>query len=169
MTDGRLRERLDDGADRAVRSRLGRGLARLGMLIVMLVSLPLRGTRYLLGQARGTWLNLNRGWNYLTFDNILPPSLTGLGQWIIETTPKLLGLRNTKPWQQVAAALSVIGVALLATFLTGGFLIATVIIVAALGSIGIARHIPDANEKWNEWTAALPIKNDYDVPRWRRD
>ncbi len=67
------------------------------------------------------------------------------------------------------AALSVIGFAFLAAFLSGGWLIGTVVIVAALGSVGIVRFVPAVNDKWEEWTAALPIKNDYDVPRWKRD
>jgi len=135
----------------------------------MLLALPVRGFRFLVYQARGTRRNVGRGWDYLTFDNILPPSLVGLGQWLIETMPKLAGIRSTTPWQQVGAALSVIGFAFLAAFLSGGWLIGTVVIVAALGSIGIIRFVPAVNDKWEEWTAALPIKRDYDVPRWKRD
>lgn len=138
-------------------------------MLMLLATLPVRGFRFLLEQARGTWSNAGRGWDYLTFDNLLPPSITGTIQWFIETMPKLLGLRSTKPWQQVGAAMSVIGVALLATVLTGGFLIATVVIVAGLGSMGVIRFVPAVNEKWNEWRAAMPVKDDYDVPRWKRD
>jgi len=149
--------------------RLREGLSRLVSLLWMLVALPVRGFRFLLVQARGTWRNVGRGWDYLTFDNILPPSLVDLGQWLIETFPKLLGIRSTSPWQQVGAALSVIGFAFLAAFLSGGWLIGTVVIVAAFGSIGVVRFVPAVNDKWEEWTAALPIKRDYDVPRWKRD
>lgn len=169
MTDGRVRERLDDGADRAAGSRVGSLLAGFGKLVVMLVMLVPRGVGLLIRQARGTRRNADRGWDYLTFDNMLPPSIVGTIQWFVETTPKLVGLRDTKPWQQVGAALSLIGFALLATFLTGGFLIATVGIVTALGAVGIVRFVPAVNDKWNEWRAALPVKDDYDVPRWRRD
>jgi len=148
---------------------LRKGLSRLDSLFWMLLMLPVQGLRFLGAQARGTWQNLGRGWDYLTFDNILPPSITGTIQWFIETIPKLLGIRSTSPWQQVGAAVSVIGFALLATVLSGGWLIGTVVIVAGLGSIGFVRVVPAVNDKWNEWGAALPIKNDYDVPRWKRD
>jgi len=90
-------------------------------------------------------------------------------QWTIEIIPKLLGIRGATPWQQIGAAISVIGFALLASFLTGGALIGTVVIVIGLGSIGVARLIPAVNDEYGEWIAALPIKNDYDLPRWKRD
>lgn len=137
--------------------------------LLMLVMLIPRGVGFLIRQARGTWRNTGRGWDYLTFDNILPPSITGTIQWFIETIPKLFGLRDTKPWEQFGAALSVIGVALLATVLTGGYLIATVLVVGGLGSFGLVRFVPAVNDKWTEWRAALPIKNDYDLARWERD
>ena len=149
--------------------RLKEGLGWLASMLWMLVMLVPRGFQFLVGQARGTWDNAGRGWDYLTFDNILPPSITGTIQWFIETIPKLLGLRDTTPWQQIGAAASLIGFALLATFLTGGWLIGTVVIVAALGSVGIVRFVPAVNDQYQEWRAALPIKNDYDVPRWKRD
>ncbi len=149
--------------------RLRDGLERLASMLWMLVMLIPRGFQFLVGQARGTWDNTGRGWDYLTFDNLLPPSITGTIQWFIETIPKLLGLRDTKPWQQIGAAASLIGFALLATFLTGGWLIGTVVIVAALGSVGAVRFIPAVNDQYKEWRAALPIKNDYDLPRWKRD
>lgn len=161
--------RLPDWGVDADGSRLRMGLRRIVGLAAMIFTLPLRGARFLLDQARGTRQNADRGWDYLTFDAMLPPSITGTIQWFIETIPKLLGLRSTKPWQQVGAALSVIGVAILATVLSGGFLIATVVIVAGLGSMGLVRFVPAVNDRWNKWRAALPVRDDYDVPRWKRD
>lgn len=120
-------------------------------------------------QASGTRRNLGRAWGYLTVDRLLPPSIRSTIQWFIETIPKLLGIRSTSPWQQIGASASVIGVALLATFLTGGVLIGTVAIVLGFGAIGAARLVPAVNEKYSEWAAALPIKSDYDLPRWKRD
>lgn len=149
--------------------RLKDGLSRVGSLLMLLAALPFRGGRFLLEQARGTRENAGRAWDYLTFDNILPPSIRDLIQWIIEIVPKLFGVRDTSPWQQVGAALSVIGFAFLATVLTGGWLIATVVIVAGLGSMGLIRFVPAVNDRWNKWRAALPVKDDYDVPRWKRD
>lgn len=149
--------------------RLKGGLGRMASALWMLLMLPYRGLNFLVAQARGTWENVGRGWDYLTFDNLLPPGITGTIQWFIETIPKLLGIRSTSPWQQVGAAASVIGVALLATVLSGGWLIGTVVIVAAFGSIGLIRFVPAINDKYEEWRAALPIKSDYDVPRWKRD
>ncbi len=175
MADGEGRgwygdeERHREAAEKAQRSRIGMVISRLWMLVMFLVSLPLRGLRFLVGQARGTWRNTGRAWDYLTFDNMLPPSITSTIQWFIETIPKLLGIRGTKPWQQVGAALSLIGFALLATFLTGGWLIGTVIIVAGLGSIGLVRLVPAVNDQYEEWTSQLPIKRDYDIARWKRD
>lgn len=141
---------------------VGKGLRGMGS--------RLRGAgSFVRRQISGTRRNLGRAWAYLTVDEILPPSIRGTIQWFIETIPKLLGIRSTTPWQQIGAAASVIGVALLATFLTGGLLIGTVAIVLGFGAIGAARLVPAFNERYSDWAAALPIKNDYDVPRWKRD
>lgn len=149
--------------------RLKDGLSRVASVIWMLLMLPVQGFQFLVVQVRGTWDNVGRAWDYLTFDNMLPKSIVDMVQWLVETIPKLLGIRSTTPWQQIGAAASLIGFALLATFLSGGLLIGAVVIVAGLGSIGIVRLVPAVNGKYEEWRAALPIKNDYDIPRWKRD
>jgi hypothetical protein len=178
MTDGKGRGWYGDEeghreaakqAQQESQSRLRDFTTQTWTLLVFMVALPFRGLAVLVKQARGTWQNTERGWDYLTFDNMLPPSIVGTIQWFIETIPKLFGLRDTKPWQQVGAALSLIGFALLATFLSGGWLIGTVVIVAALGSFGIVRFVPAVNDRWQAWRAALPVKDDYDVARWKRD
>lgn len=156
----------------ALQSGLGtarRGVGAVARLGGRLLMLPVGGLRFLARQASGTRRNAGRAWDYLTFDNLLPPSIVDLGQWGIETLPKLLGIRDTSPWQQLGAAITVIGVAFLATVLSGGLLIGTVVVVAGFGLIGLARFIPVVNDGWNGWTEALPIKRDYDVPRWKRD
>lgn len=162
-------KKANEGRLRSVWRTARGGLGAVGTGLRMVVTGGKRAGGFLRRQVSGTRRNLGRGWDYLTFDAMLPPSITGTIQWFIETIPKLLGLRSTKPWQQVGAALSVIGVAVLATVLTGGFLIATVVIVAGLGSMGVVRFVPAVNDKWNKWRAALPVKDDYDVPRWKRD
>lgn len=159
-SEGRFRS-----AMRTLRSGVGTTLGLAGKTVM----LPMRGLGYLGRQASGTRRNVGRAWDYLTFDNLLPPSLVGLGQWVIETTPKVFGVRDTKPWQQVGAAVTVALVALLATVLSGGLLIGVLIAVGLLALAGVVRHVPAVNEKWNAMTAVLPIKDDYDVPRWRRD
>lgn len=120
-------------------------------------------------QLRGTWRNLGRAWDNLTFDRLLPPSIVDTIQFGIETIPKLFGLRDTRPWQQVGAAITLVGVALLATVLSGGFLIATLVVVLALGLVGVVRLVPVVNDQWRGFRDALPIKDDYDLARWRRD
>lgn len=159
-SDGRVRTTL-----RIVREGVGSVVSGLWMVL----TLPVAGIRVLSRQASGTWRNIGRAWSYLTFDNVLPPSLVGLGQWTIETLPKLFGVRGTTPWQQVGAAATFIGVALLATFLSGGLLIGAVVLAAGFGLIGVWRHIPWIDDRWQGFTALLPIKRDYDVPRWKRD
>lgn len=152
-------------AMRMVRSGIGRTLGLAGKTLM----LPLTALGYLGNQASGTRRNLGRAWDYLTFDNLLPPSVVDLGQWAIETTPKVFGVRDTTPWQQVGAAVTVALVALLATVLSGGLLIGVLIVVGLFAVAGVVRHVPAVNQKWNAVTGVLPIKNDYDVPRWRRD
>jgi len=147
---------------RTVRGVIGGGFRMVG-------SGARRAGGFLRRQVTGTRENLGRAWNYLTFDELLPPSIRDMIQWTIETIPKLLGIRGTTPWQQIGASISVIGFALLATFLTGGVLIGTVVVVLGFFSIGVIRLIPAVNEGYGEWRAALPIKNDYDLPRWKRD
>ncbi len=147
---------------RSVRGAIGSGLR-----------VAASGTRrfggFLRRQVSGTRRNLGRAWNYLTFDRLLPPSIRDMIQWTIEMIPKLLGIRSTTPWQQIGASISIVGFALLATFLTGGLLIGTVAVVLGLGAIGVARLVPAVDEEYSEWMAALPIKRDYDLPRWKRD
>lgn len=162
-------ERHAKAAKKANEGRLRRAARGVAGVVGTVLSIPMMLLGFLGRQAAGTWRNLGKAWNYLTFDNILPPSIRDLIQWIIETIPKLFGIRGTKPWQQVAAASMVILFALLATVLSGGLLIGTVIIVGFFAFVGIVRHVPWFNEKWNQATGVLPIKRDYDVPRWRRD
>lgn len=153
--------------------RLRAGLRSMGGVIGsgfrILGSGARRAGGFIRRQVSGTRENLGRAWDYLTFDELLPPSIRDMLQWTIEMVPKLLGIRSTTPWQQIGASISIIGFALLATFLTGGLLIGTVAIVLGFGAIGIARLIPAVNEEYSEWMAALPIKRDYDIPRWKRD
>lgn len=162
-------ERHAKAAKKANEGRLRRGLRAVKSGVGMLVRLPMQALGFLGTQLSGTWRNLGRAWNYLTFDNVLPPSIRDLFQWIIETIPKVFGVRGTKPWQQLGAAAMVIVFALLATVLSGGLLIGTVIIVGFFALVAIVRHVPWVNDQWESATGLLPIKNDYDVPRWRRD
>ncbi|WP_324662407.1 hypothetical protein [Haloarcula sediminis] len=180
------RDRLEDGYDGAkkrgnrVRQSTGgwlrrgmmalrSGLGRLWGLVLALLLAPFRLLGFGTRQVRGTRDNVGRAWNYLTFDNVLPPSLTGLIQWFIETIPKVFGVRDTTPWQQLGAAMTVIIFAIIGTVASGGLLIGIVIGVGVLGLIGLARHVPAVNQGWNRITGKLPIRRDYDVPRWKRD
>lgn len=150
-------------------SRIRRAGSAIRSGIMLLLTLPLTGLGFLRRQASGTRRNLGKAWNYATFDNLLPPSIASVIQWFIVTIPRLLGLRETEPWEQAGAAVTVIGVALLITFLSGGLLIGTVVVVGVFGLAGLVRFVPFMNDKWTDARAALPIKDDYDVPRWRRD
>lgn len=162
-------ERHAKAAKKAGEGRLRSTIRTVGSTVGAVLRLPMTALGFVGAQLSGTRRNLGQAWNYLTFDNILPPSIRDLFQWMIETVPKVFGIRDTKPWQQFGAAAMVIVFALLATFFSGGLLIGTVVIVAFFGLVGIVRHVPWVNEKWNQGTGLLPIKNDYDVPRWRRD
>lgn len=164
MTTEKVQEAASSGAS-TVRTAVG----QTWQLLMFLVSLPFRGLGVLFRQARGTRRNAGRAWDYLTFDNILPPSVTDLIQWIIDTVPRAFGVRGWKPWHQIGASITLLLVAVFSTALTGGVLIGTVVFAGILLSIGVGRLVPAVNDEWNEWTAALPIKTDYDVPRWRRD
>lgn len=162
-------ERHAEAAKDGSTSRVRRAGSAIRSGVMLLLTLPLTGLGFLRRQAAGTWSNLGKAWDYATFDNLLPPSITSTIQWFIETIPKLLGLRDSEPWEQVGAAVTVIGVALLATVLSGGLLIGTVVVVGFFGLAGVVRLVPFVNEKWTDARAALPVKDDYDVPRWRRD
>ena len=162
-------KKANEGRLRSAWRALKGGAGALGSGVRMLGTGTRRAGGFFRRQVVGTRRNLGRAWDYLTVDELLPPSIRDMIQWTIEIIPKLLGIRGATPWQQIGAAISVIGFALLASFLTGGALIGTVIIVIALGSIGVARLIPAVNDEYGEWIAALPVKNDYDLPRWKRD
>lgn len=162
-------ERHAKAAKKANQGRIRSAYRGLAGAVKTVLAIPMALLGFLGRQARGTWRNFGRAWNYMTFDNVMPPSVVSLIQWFIETIPKLFGIRDTTPWQQVGAAATVIGAALLATVLSGGLLIGTVIIVTFFGFVGVIRHVPWFNDKWERATGTLPIKNDYDVPRWRRD
>lgn len=120
-------------------------------------------------QANGTVANAERTWQYATLDRMLPPSIVDLIQWGIETTPEALGIRNVKPWQMITGATTVAGVAFVSAFFTGPIGIAAYVTAAVLFMIGVARLVPAINERWNAATSMLPIKDDYNVPRWSRD
>lgn len=162
-------ERHAKAAKKSSEGRLRSAVRAVGSAVGTLLRLPLTALGFVGAQLSGTRRNLGRAWNYLTFDNVLPPSIRDFIQWGIETTPKLFGIRDAKPWQQLGAAAMLIIVAVGATFLSGGLFFATVIIVGVFGLVGIVRHVPWVNKKWKQGTGLLPVKNDYDVPRWRRD
>lgn len=180
MPDGRGWHGDEEGhrkaAKKAERGRFASAAVALWAYVVFLLWLPVRLLSFLHGpaawigaQLRGTLANLREALGYLTRPSAtLPPSVVSTLDWFTDTVPKLLGLGSTTPRGQVAAAISTIGVALLATFLTGGALVATVVAVLGFGYIGLLRMIPAVNSEYTEWRSALGLDRSGER-QWRRE
>ena len=156
------------GKDKA-ESRLRRAGSSAWGAFSVVVMLPVRGAGFLARQLRGTWRNLGGFWAYLSLDRLLPSGISDTIQEVIELIPQAFGLRGTSRTKQFSSAVILAIFAYLATFLSGGLLIGAAIVITIMVLIAVARNIPAVNKNWKEWTSALGISNDYDVPGWRRD
>jgi len=130
---------------------------------------PLVVGRFIVAQARGTWTNIVGFYRWFQFDYVLPPAIVSTLQWLFEKTPKMFGLRNTDSYWQVAASMVLILVAISSAILTWGLTIATVGVAGLFLLIGFLRFIPVFNSAWRTGRNRIPVRDDYDIPRWERD
>lgn len=162
-------ERHREAAKQANQGRVGAALHTLMMLVTVPVSLIRTGGRVLVAQLTATARRSRVFLGYITLDRLLPSGIAGAIQEVIELTPKALGVRNTPRTKQFSAAVILGILAYFATFLTGGLLIGVAVFLTVMVLVAIARNVPAIDSGWSEWTAALGLKNDYDLPGWRRD
>lgn len=163
-------------AVKANRSRIRSGMAAFSKGVLLLLAVPMTFLalcngpgRWVRDQFIGTLANLWAAVGYFTRpEATLPPTIVSTLNWFKETAPRILGLGTTTPRKQVAATISTIGVALLATFLTGGLLAATVVIILGLMSVGFARMVPAVNSEWGKWRSALGLGGSGER-KWRRE
>lgn len=144
-------------------------LSALWSAMMVVLMLPVQGAQFLVRQLQGTFSRTRGFLGWLSLDRLMPSGLAGAIQEVIELTPKALGLRGTSRMKQFSAAVILGVLVYFATFLTGGLLIGVAIFLTVMVVVAIARNVPAFDSGWREWTAALGIKRDYDVPGWKRD
>lgn len=144
-------------------------LSSLWSGLLMLLMLPLRGAGFLGRQLRGT-ASRTRGFvGWLSFDRLMPSGVASTIQEVFTLVPQALGIRGTSRMKQFSAAVILGVLAYFATFLTGGLLIGAAIFLTLMVVVAVARNVPAVDGTWRDWTAALGIKRDYDIPAWKRD
>lgn len=138
-------------------------------LLFLFILAPLKGAAFLWMQVRGTVGSVVGFVRWLQFDYVIPPAIRDTVTWVLRIVPEALGLRDTGRYRQVTSAFVLLVVAFLSTVLTGGLAIAIYVVAALLVGIGLARFVPFINDGWEKARSKLPIKDDYDVPRWSRE
>lgn len=137
--------------------------------LLFLLMLPFVGAAFAWRQVRGTGESIVGFYRWLQIDYVLPPAIRDTVQWTIQIIPEAMGLRDTSKYRQVSSAVVVLAVAFLSTLLTGGLAIAIYVGAAVLLGIGLGRFVPAVNKGWKGFRERLPVKDDYDVPRWSRE
>jgi len=130
---------------------------------------PLLVARFVGRQARGTWRNIGSFYRWFTFDRVLPPAIVSTIQWFFEKTPRMLGLRGTDKNNQIAAAAVIMIVAFSSALLTAGLTLAVLAVAAMFLLFGVLRLVPAFNSLYKAGRDRVPVKDDYDIPRWDRD
>jgi len=144
-------------------------LAALWQGLMFLLILPFAAAGFLWRQVRGTGESLVGFYRWVQLDYVLPPAIRGTIQWTIGIVPEAMGLRDTSKYRQVSSAFVLLVVAFLSTLLTGGLAIAIYVTVAVFFGIGLGRFVPAVNRGWKSAREKLPVKDNYDVPRWSRE
>lgn len=117
-------------------------------------------------QFVGFWSNLYTYLATVTLDELLPPSLRALINWLLSIIPRSLGLRGDRG-DQLSALVVVALFAILSSLVTfglSGLLIAALYIPVLIH--GLLRLIPAYESWWREFRTRLPGYRDQDVPRW---
>lgn len=126
------------------------------------------GLSWVWGQIVDAGRNTVALFDYLTFDRILPPSLVDTIQFYIEAVPAALGLRGVSRERMVSAIVTLGILAVLSTVLTLGLTVAVLVALTFLLVLGLLRLFPAVNRAWKRSTGGL-VRDDYDLPRWKRD
>lgn len=125
--------------------------------------------RAAVGQVRAFFAN---AWAYVRdwhLDDVLPPSIRDLLNWIFGIIPRAFGVRDTSPRSQINANLILIVFTLISAVPSLGTTLIILALWVPLLAIGIIRWLPAFNELWTRFRAALPLKDDYDIPGWRSE
>ncbi|MFC4553544.1 MULTISPECIES: hypothetical protein [Halorussus] len=137
--------------------------------LIFVLGLPMTLFGFLARQTVGTWRRTRGFLGWITLDRLMPSGLAGAIQEVIDLLPKALGLRGTPRTKQFSAAVILGVLAYFATFLTGGLLIGAAVVLTLMVVVALGRNIPFVNRTWQDTTAKLPVKNDYDIIGWERD
>lgn len=124
---------------------------------------------FLWRQTKGTYRRTRNFAGWVTLDRVIPEGIAGTIQEVIELIPQAFGVRGTPQPAQFGAVVTLLILAIAATFLSGGLLIGTVIVLGGLLLASLIRLNPTANRLWLRATDRLPIKRDYDIIGWERD
>jgi hypothetical protein len=151
------------------RKRARESAGYLWSALRLVVFSPLLVARFLARQASGTWANVVGLYRWFKFDYVLPPAVVSTLQWFFEKTPKMLGLRGTDAKWQIASAGVIVAVAFSSVLLTAGFTLAIMVAAAVFLGIGLLRLVPAFNSAYKAGRSRVPVKDDYDIPRWDRD
>lgn len=104
-------------------------------------------------------------------DDVLPPGLRDLINWVIGMFPRAFGIRGTSRRQQINANLALIAASILSGFLTAGASLLLIVLVwgPLLLFAVVVRGTPAGESWWGWMRRKLPIKRDYDLPLWRSE
>lgn len=111
-------------------------------------------------------------WEFVStvqIDTMLPPSIRDPITWAMGMVPKAFGVRDTTPEEQIKASAVMMLFAILTSLLTFGATLALIAVFGITMWVGIFRWLPAFNEMWRMFRSKLPIKRDYDVPRWKEE
>jgi len=120
-------------------------------------------------QLHGLYLGFANYLRTFAFDDVLPPSVIRTINWVLGLLPKALGVRNTTPRTQINANIVFIFFWGSISILSLGLTAPVILIHLILLTIGVLRWMPAFGELWNGFRSRLPIKSDYDIPRWRSE
>lgn len=160
--------RWENRTDRVQRKTRERAEDAGGVLLtaLMLVASPFRWVGHqFIAAGKNLWAFLD----WVTLDRVIPEGIAGQIQYLIELVPKSFGLRGTDRNTQISSSVILITLAVLASALTFG-LTAAAVVLFGFGLLGgLLRMFPAGNRTWKDARSRLPIRDDYDIPKWERD
>lgn len=180
------------GPDLSVAREMGpvRGtLFAVASLLLWVVLLPVRLLAALVrgllgldvgGRASGTADWFNRQWtgtvrrtkamyDWFAFDAVIPPAIADQIQNLWTWTWQATGIRGNSRTSQFRAAVILALLAVLSSIISFGLTLGFVALFGAFAMLALARNVPAIGSAWTSLTNRLGLKQDYDIPRWRRD
>ncbi|WP_123619170.1 hypothetical protein [Halorubrum sp. CSM-61] len=129
-----------------------------------------RVTRWTWKQISGLARSTYRYFAEFQFDDVLPPSIRDLINFVFQMIPRAFGLRSTSRREQINANAVLIGVTFLTGFLTGGLAWTFIAVWAALLLFAwFFRGTPAGESYWRRLRSRFPVADDYDIPFWRSE